>query len=251
MIADKISSRIKHADVFRAGADGVHTYRIPSLLVAPNGTLLAFCEARKESSGDATPTDMVLKRSTDCGRSWLPMQTVFRPGGKNAIMNPCPVPDGKTILLFCVNAHKSGREHHRQLLLHSEDNGQTWSDAADITENISGGDDTFVPGPGIGILTRKSRLVIPGYINGNTGDRAYSKTHSCAVYSDDGGKSWRLGEPVAFAGSNESQVVELADGSLMINCRIQNENTPGCRLTAISRNGGRDLGKTNSCARAQ
>ncbi len=55
------------SDVFVAGADGVHTYRIPSLLVASGGTLLAFCEARKTSGNDASPTDMVLKRSTDHG----------------------------------------------------------------------------------------------------------------------------------------------------------------------------------------
>jgi len=39
-------------DVFVGGADGYNTYRIPSVIVGPQGTLLAFCEGRKFSSRD-------------------------------------------------------------------------------------------------------------------------------------------------------------------------------------------------------
>ena len=66
--------QLQQHEVFVGGADEVDTYRIPSLIVAPGGTLLAFCEARKVSSHDASPTDLVLKRSADGGRSWGPMQ---------------------------------------------------------------------------------------------------------------------------------------------------------------------------------
>ena len=46
-------------NVFVCGTEGINTFRIPSLIVAPDGSLLAFCEARKESTADASPTDMI------------------------------------------------------------------------------------------------------------------------------------------------------------------------------------------------
>jgi sialidase-1 len=237
---------ITQQDIFKAGDEGIAIYRIPSLLVAPGGTLLAFCEARKESCNDATPTDLVLKRSSDGGRTWSPMQVVVRGRGREAIMNPCPVVNGKTILLFCINAHKTGRGHHRCLLASSADDGSTWTEAADITEKIENCDDTFVPGPGVSIRTRGGRIVVPGGTKtfnikkGAEGDRDQATCSARAVYSDDGGRSWRMGKTVASTTANESQAVELADGSLMLNWREQNYNGPsaGCRGTAISRDGG-------------
>lgn len=228
------------ADVFVGGADGIHTYRIPSLLVAPGGELLAFCEARKQSQKDASPTDMVIKRSADGGGTWSATQIVLAGQGQEAIMNPCPVADGQTILLFCINAHKTDRGRHRQLLMRSTDDGRTWTSPADITDEIASGYDTFVPGPGVSIRMRSGRLVVPGYTNDYTANRERTDSRSRVVYSDDHGRSWTLGSPIAFPLSNESQVVELADGALRINFRIQRELSahPRCRGTAISRDGG-------------
>ena len=122
-------AELTQIDVYTGGVDGVHTYRIPSLIAAPGGALLAFCEARKISGGDASPTDMVLKRSLDGGETWRPMQVLVRGEGEEAIMNPCPVVDGGTVRLFCMNAHKKARNHHRHLLLESGDDGALGSAA--------------------------------------------------------------------------------------------------------------------------
>lgn len=230
---------LQQVDVFVGGADGVHAYRIPSLLATPSGTLLAFCEARKESLHDASPTDMVLKRSTDGGRSWGPLRRVVVGRDKEAIMNPCPVGlDGDAVLLFCMNAHKTEHGRHRHLVLRSPDGGASWSAPADITDTL--GDDTFISGPGVGIRMRSGRLVIPGYVGDYTADRQRLASYSCVAYSDDGGTSWRLGQRVQYPMSNESQVVELSDGSLLLNWRIQKRGAehPGCRGTAVSRDGG-------------
>ena len=71
--------------VYTAGQDNVHTYRIPAFLVTSKGTLLVFCEARKMSTRDVSPTDLVVKRSTDLGRVWSPLQTLVRGEGDESL----------------------------------------------------------------------------------------------------------------------------------------------------------------------
>src|SRR5438309_1630360 len=66
--------------VYRAGEGGYHTYRIPSLLVAPGRALLAFAEGRKAGASDAGDIDLVLRRSTDGGKTWSPIQVVWDDG---------------------------------------------------------------------------------------------------------------------------------------------------------------------------
>ena len=87
-------------NVFVNGVDGYNIYRIPSLICTPKGTLLAFCEAR--SGNDQSPTDMVLKRSLDGGKTWLPMQVIVK-AVPEAVMDPTAVIErttGKVILIY-------------------------------------------------------------------------------------------------------------------------------------------------------
>ncbi len=223
-------------DVFVAGEGGVSTYRIPAMITAPDGSLLAFCEARKIAQDDASPTDMVLRRSLDEGKTWLPVQTLVPGTGAEALMNPCAVVNRKTgeVVLVGLNAHKNGPDHHRCLVLKSADNGVTWSAPRDITEAIINADDRFVPGPGIGVQMDNGRLVIPGYI-GQTTIEIEENSRSCVMFSDDGGDTWTMGAPVADL-SDESQVVSLKDGRLMLNMRGNMGRS--CRGVATSTDGG-------------
>ncbi len=223
-------------NVFTAGTEGVDTYRIPSLIAAPDGTLLAFCEARKESMADASPTDMILRRSVDGGRTWLPTQTLVPGNGDEAWMNPCPVVDREknAVLLFCMDANRLSEGHNGHALLTSLDNGKTWSSPVEAAPMISNYDDTFVSGPGVGIQMNSGRLVIPGYA-GEFSNDIKAGFHSCVLYSDDHGKHWTLGAPVAEF-SDESQVVEVNDGTLMLNMR--GDMGKSCRGVAISSDGG-------------
>lgn len=223
-------------NVFVSGTDGVNTYRIPGMLVAPDGALLVFCEARKQSITDASPTDMVLRRSVDGGRTWLPMQVLLHGEGNEAFMNPCPVVDRSNgaVILFCINANKVKENHHRHVLLTSNDSGKTWAGPVDAGPRITNYDETFVSGPGVGIQMKNGRLVIPGYA-GEWDDDTQSGYYSRVLYSDDHGKSWRLGSRVAEF-SDESQAVELKDGKLMLNMR--GDMGKSCRGVAMSKNGG-------------
>jgi sialidase-1 len=211
-----------HTDVFRAGEDGYHSYRIPSVIVTTKGTLLAFCEGRKESRRDQSPTDRVLKRSVDGGKTWMPMQIVVR-AVPDAAMDPCPVVDRTTGVIWMVydywpqgfkgkETKGLGPDAVSRWVTHRADDGLTWAAPINITQTTKKAHWTGVAhGPGVGIQTRSGRLVVP--------TNQHSDGFSCMIlYSDDHGQTWQLGGEIGPA-VGESQVVELADGSYMLNMR--------------------------------
>jgi len=231
---------LRQSDVFIRGQDGVKIYRIPGVIVSPAGTVLAFCEARE--GGDQSPTDLALKRSFDQGATWQKMQIVVKRKGPQAIMNPCPVIDRKdgAILLFC-NLFPDGKSQEipgavRQLMLRSTDDGATWSKPADVSDQI--GDPktwaSLCSGPGVTIQTSSGRLVVPLW-HFEKREKGDYLTGVC--FSDDHGKTWRAGKTVAGLG-NEGQVVELTDGTLMLNWRTKSGAKHHRRTVAISKDGG-------------
>ena len=126
--------------LFVSGADGYHTYRIPSLIVTKAGTVLAFCEGRKQSLADSGDIDLLVKRSEDGGATWSGQQVVWD-DGPNTCGNPCPVIDernGRIVLLLTWNRgddrghdlHRgAGKDTRRVFVLTSDDDGRTWRPA--------------------------------------------------------------------------------------------------------------------------
>jgi len=234
-------------DVFVAGQDGYFAYRIPALLTTRPGTLLAFCEGRKTTLSDDGDNDMVLRRSTDAGRSWQKLQLVHEEGGDEVVSigNPCPVIDPATGRIFLSMNRKNGRV----LLTHSDDDGVTWSKVRDITDSASKpGWGWYAMGPGIGIALERGphrgRLILPAN-HRETPDRS-GPSASHIVYSDDHGETWKLGGTVGLH-TNECQLVETVagDGSeLLINMRNhwarsgKRPELAGRRLISRSRDNG-------------
>lgn len=213
-------------DVFVAGEDGYHTFRIPSVIANRRGQLLAFAEARKGSAADSGNIDIVVKRSGDGGRTWSALSVVGDNGG-DSFSNPCPVVDpasGRILLLTTRNIGTdkeadiiAGRSKGtpRVWLLRSEDHGDTWSAPVDITDSTKRANWTwYAVGPGIGIRTRAGRVVVPA--NHAVAGSGVHRSH--VIFSDDFGKTWHIGG-ASVDGTNESQVVQLADGRLMLNMR--------------------------------
>jgi len=219
-------------DVFVNNTEGYTCYRIPAVIVAPNGDVLAFCEGRKNNCGDHGDVDIVMKRSTDGGATWQPLQLVYEEGGTANITigNPCPVVDhsnGRIWLPFC-------RDNARVFVGYSDDNGHTWSERREITSSVKPPEwGWYATGPGVGIQLEnepyRGRLVIPC-------DHDYGQKGSHMIYSDDHGQTWTYSQRI-LPGCNECQVVELIDGRLMNNARTYSID-PDHRGISISTDGG-------------
>ena len=226
--------------IYESGKQGYHTYRIPALVVTSKGTLLAFCEGRKTSRSDHGDIDLILRRSIDGGQTWDQQRIVYEEGGtkKITIGNPCAVVDkdtGIVWLAFC-------RNNDRIFITHSVDEGEIWTKPKEITEKVKEPEwGWYATGPGHGIhLQRgkyKGRLVIPCDCGDSKGWGNWDKKgRSLVIYSDDHGKSWTHGD-ITEKGMNECEVVELADGSMLLSMR--NYRGPKLRAFALSKDGGR------------
>ena len=75
--------------VYESDTQGYHTYRIPALVATQKGTLLAFCEGRKTGRGDHGDIDLMLRRSSDAGRTWDQQRIVYEEGGTEKMDAGC------------------------------------------------------------------------------------------------------------------------------------------------------------------
>jgi len=235
--------------IYVSGEGGYHTYRIPALAVTNQGTVLAFCEGRNGGQGDTGDIDLLVKRSLDNGATWSAQQIVWD-DGVNTCGNPAPVVDGATGIVWLLMTWNLGSDHEpdiiagksedtrRVYVTSSKDDGRTWSEPQDITEDVKRPNWTwYATGPGAGIQLKgespAGRMVIPcDHIESGTKDY-----YSHVIYSDDHGESWKLGGRTPRPDVNECQVVELRDGRLLLNMRNYDRNQHS-RQVAYSDDGG-------------
>lgn len=246
-------------DVFVPRMDGFASIRIPSVVVTKQGTVLAFAEGRA-ANADQAKNKILLKRSTNGGKNWSSAAIIAQDGEKS-MNNPCAVVEqdsGQVLLMYqsypaglgewsgkILPGHQGDRIV-RNWLLTSDDDGATWSKPRDVTAETKRATvvTTVASGPGIGIQLRHGkhagRLVIPL----NEGPPTVWNVY--AVYSDDKGKSWKMGEAAPgglidgkkqkISTVNEAQFVELRDGSIRFN--IRRWAGKAVRKTSVSQDGG-------------
>lgn len=256
-----------------AGQDGCDTYRIPGLVTTNEGTLIAVYDNRYNNSKDLQEDiDVGMSRSTDGGQTWEPVRVIMdmgKWGGRseqlNGIGDPCVLYDHTTHTIWVAGLWMSGgtpddmlwwsskpgispEETGQFMLTKSTDDGLTWSEPVNITRQVKDPEwQLLLQGPGKGITLADGTLVFPAQFKADIGEKAIDggqyTSHSTIVYSRDGGETWHIGTG-AKANTTEAQVVQLPDGSLMLNMRddqnrIVKDDTNG-RAVAVTR----DMGKT-------
>ena len=244
-------------DLFTANQGGYPLYRIPGIVITAKGSLVAYCEARR-SRGDWGHIDILVRRSTDDGATWSPALKMPLPDGplernpaavaqglgkpgEITLNNPVAIVDqrrGTVVLLYCV-------EYGRCFVTTSADDGLTFSKPVEITGTFN----QFRPeyswkvlavGPGHGIQLQNGRLVAAVWLSTGTGGHAHRPSVTTTIFSDDGGQTWQRGEIAAqekepLINPNESSLVELLDGRVLLNLR--HESKQQRRAISFSRDG--------------
>ncbi|MFG2893458.1 exo-alpha-sialidase [Streptomyces sp. NPDC048248] len=224
---------------------GAHTYRIPALTTLPDGTLVAAYDRRNDSAADLPgDIDVMVRRSTDQGRTWSAPEAVADFDGGAGAGDPSLLTDRETgrVFLFHASAPRgvgfrspgAGNSHDSTTVLHtdyrySDDGGRTWR-ARRLTRDLK--DPSWLgmfASSGTGIQLSTGRLLQQYALR-----KADGSMWAASAYSDDHGRSWRLGTPVGPL-MDENKTVELADGRIMLNSRTSSTRR---RLVAFSHDGG-------------
>ncbi len=262
------------AKVLRAaGQDNCDTYRIPGLVTTSSGTLIAVYDNRYNNTKDLQEDiDIGMSRSTDGGQTWEPMKVIMDMGEYgglserlNGIGDPCILYDHQNYTIWVAALWMSGsapdemlwsasapglkpEETGQFMLTKSTDDGLTWSGPVNITKQIKDPSwQLLLQGPGKGITLADGTLVFPAQFKADLGEKALDggqyTCHSTIVYSTDGGESWHIGTG-AKSNTSEAQLIQLTDGSLMLNMRDdrnrQEKGETNGRAMAVTT----DLGKT-------
>lgn len=232
--------------VFTSGEGGYSSYRIPAIIKAPDGSLLAFVEGRVESSADFGNVKILMKKSLNNGKTWGPALLVAENNDLQA-GNPTPVvdytdtnyPQGRVFLFYCTGNNTQGNVTNLKGVREvwytvSTDNGDSWSKPVNITLQVhhpyqpafnpAYSDPmkwtAYATGPCHAIQitegSHKGRLVVPI----NHGIYSNKTNYAAVFYTDDHGETFHLSPDVPLQ-SDETTVAELPGGGLLLNSRDQ------------------------------
>lgn len=233
-VAEKNYSQNKTVPVFTSGTEGHKSYRIPAIINLPSGELLAFAEGRVNNAGDFGDINIVLKRSSDKGKTWSALQTIVDAATLQA-GNPAPVvditdplyPQGRVFLFYNTGNNHEGEVRKGKGLREvwyktSTDGGITWSEAVNITTqvhkpkqlstnsayNFSEDWRSYANTPGHAMQFQKGkykgRIFIAANHSAGEPQKQAMDYDAHGFYTDDHGKTFQLGTSLNIPGSNES-----------------------------------------------
>jgi len=257
----------KPVRVYISGNEGYKSFRIPAIIKLTDGQLLAFAEGRVGGSGDFGNIDIVLKRSSDGGKTWSTIEKVIDYDSLQA-GNPAPVVDltdpkyplGRIFLFYNTgNNHENEIRHGKGIreawYITSSDMGISWSQPVNITKqvhkpnqpqlnpgyNFTADWRSYANTPGHAMQFSsgkyKGRILVAANHSEGTPKDNFTDYFSHTYYTDDHGKTFSLGETLLIPGSNEATAAQISGNNLMLNVRNQKGDIRA-RIVAISKNGG-------------
>ena len=239
--------------IYQPGDYNSAHYRIPAVITAKDGSIVAVTDKRKFNDGDLPQDiDIVCNRSTDGGHTWSEPYTIALGTGINHGFGDCALAwsndDNGLIAAFVGGPglwNSTPSNPIRSYIARSYDNGQTWTTPEDIT-NFIFGDNCIVPehqtwrasffGSGNGLRTSTGRIMFVAAIR----EGSAQSLNNYAVYSDDNGLTWQVSGRASVSG-DEAKVTELADGRILMSIRHS-----GNRWYNISEDGGETWQPTTS-----
>ena len=251
--------------IHKQGQFECHTFRIPAMVATNKGTLLGVYDMRYTSSRDLQGhMDIGLSRSTDGGNNWARPVSIMDmkkygdlPEDQNGCSDPNILVDRTTGEIFVSAVWTHGKPGTHQwrgkgsepgysinkssqfMIVRSIDDGLTWSTPENWTKKLKDPKwHLFAPAPGNGITLSNGTLVMP-----TQGRDAVGRPFSNLMWSEDHGKNWTLSEH-ARDNTTECAVVELSNGSLMLNMRDNRNRSDKSKTNGRAVSVTLDMGKS-------
>src|SRR5882672_8629848 len=222
-------AQVESVNLWNSGIGGYATYRVPGIVLTKRGVLLAYCGGRKQlDKGDWSSADILLRRSSDGGKSWEATRKIAG-NGEDLTDNIVAIADMQTGAVHFLYQ----KNYLRVFEIDSNDDGRTFTPEREITSVFDAFKPDYdwnvvTPGTGHGIQLKNGRLLASIWIaNGVVhpdGTRGHGPAAVGTIYSDDHGKSWHRGALVArdseqIKSPNETVATQLPDGKVMVNIR--------------------------------
>lgn len=237
--------------LFDNNDEGSKFYRIPAIATAKDGTLIAIADKRWDSNMDLPNSiDVVVRRSSDNGKTWTPATVIAGADTKVGHGDPAVVVDRKTGDIICIMTAGNGlgastRDNFAHIMTsRSKDGGKTWSEPEDITKQLYGFPGaplqhviTGFASSGHALQLKNGRIM---FVLVARPEANVWRLENWAVYSDDGGKTWKVSDSAADLYGDEAKVVELPNGDVLMSIRNRDK---GPRKFAISHDKGKTWGE--------
>lgn len=228
---------------------GSHYWRIPAMVVlhhqqgenaSKNGRVVTMADNRFNHNGDLpNHIDVYERHSDDNGATWSTHKMVVGTDADHALVGGghgfgdvslVECASGKIVAIMVGGPGYFGSTPSNPIvptIITSTDGGDTWSTPRTLTNELynttynEGAVQGSFAGSGRGLmLQRQKDEQLNGRIMFAMSHRfANNNVQEYIIYSDDEGNTWKFSTQSAYSGGDESKLVELADGTVMISVR--------------------------------